>query len=447
MGKRATKPDAIKDIKRFLFRRRRQHANPIHAVSTFSGCGLSDIGYELAGFEFLAQVDKDETRADIGQENFCYSQWYAYPVVETTKSIVQLANDTKISVDVLIATPPCQGLSSSNPSRGKRRTEKAWKNSEKNRLILDTLPLVKKLRPRVIVAENVRQVLTHRARNNGRVTTVPDLIRHELSSYDLFTGTINVADYGIPQIRRRAIMVAIRRDETWLDEMKVRQLLPWPRPTHSENGKNGLQKWVSIKQWLKAMDYEKLSAKSPKESTGSHPLHSVPSYDLERYSLVSSIPKNTGRSAYETDECPSCKTHNICQELAVCPKCGEVLFNRPIVRVNGHARLIKGFKSSYRRMHASRPAYTVTTNSSHVGSDNKIHPWEHRVMSALECADLQTVPRFYDWSLALDSGRGYLVRNLIGEAFPPYFTFLHGAVLKRLLRGDTSAFAILASQS
>lgn len=447
MGRRPDSDETIQEIIRFLHRKRRRHSQPINAVSTFSGCGLSDLGYELAGFEFLAQVEKDETRADIGQENFCYSQWYAYPVDEATNSIAKLAKETRTSVDVLIATPPCQGLSSSNPSRGKRRTEKAWKNSEKNRLILDVLPLVKRLLPRVIVAENVRQVLTHRARNNGRVTTVPDLLRHELSSYDVFTGTINVADYGIPQIRRRAIMVAIHRDETWLDELKARNLLPWPSPTHSENGKNGGHTWVSIKQWLKAMDYEQLSGKSPNESTGSHPLHFVPSYDAERYSLVSSIPKNTGRSAYETDRCPTCKTRNIPQEVAVCPKCGEVLFNRPIVRVNGHARLIKGFNSSYRRMHANRPASTVTTNSSHVGSDNKIHPWEHRVMSALECADLQTVPRLFNWDSALDSGRSYLVRNLIGEAFPPYFTYLHGRLLKRLLQGDSSALASLATQS
>ena len=39
-------------------------------------------------------------------------------------------------------------------------------------------------------------------------------------------------------------------------------------------------------------------------------------------------------------------------------------------------------------MHPDRPASTVTTNSSHVGSDIKIHPWEHRVMSIRECADL-----------------------------------------------------------
>ena len=69
-------------------------------------------------------------------------------------------------------------------------------------------------------------------------------------------------------------------------------------------------------------------------------------------------------------------------------------------------------------MRPDRPAYTITTNSSHIGSDFKIHPWENRVLSILECADLQSVPRFYDWTRAKEQRTLYLIRNLVGEAFP-----------------------------
>ena len=54
-------------------------------------------------------------------------------------------------------------------------------------------------------------------------------------------------------------------------------------------------------------------------------------------------------------------------------------------------------------------------------------------MSILECADLQTVPRFYDWTRAKENRTLYLIRNLIGEAFPPYFSYLHGIVLEQIL--------------
>ena len=109
--------------------------------------------------------------------------------------------------------------------------------------------------------------------------------------------------------------------------------------------------------------------------------------------------------------------------------------NRTYVQDKKGPRLIRGFDSSYRRMAPDRPAATVTTNSSHVGSDFKVHPWENRVLSILEVADLQTVPRSYNWSYALDEGRAYLIRNVVGEAFPPYFTHLHGKLLARLFAG------------
>ena len=113
--------------------------------------------------------------------------------------------------------------------------------------------------------------------------------------------------------------------------------------------------------------------------------------------------------------------------------------NRPYVRTGKRFRLVKGFRSSYRRMAPDQPARTITTNTSHVGSDFKIHPWENRVLSTLECSDLQTVPRFFNWSSAIDAqprSKRYLIRNLVGEAFPPYFTFLHGKVLAEALQNS-----------
>jgi DNA (cytosine-5)-methyltransferase 1 len=96
-------------------------------------------------------------------------------------------------------------------------------------------------------------------------------------------------------------------------------------------------------------------------------------------------------------------------------------------------------------MAPDEPAPTVTTNSSHIGSDNKIHPWEHRVLSILESADLQTAPRFFDWSPATEQGRTYLVRNLVGEAFHPFFTYLHGRAIRRLLTVGKNSLSCLAS--
>ena len=404
------------------------------AVSLFSGAGLSDLGYEMAGFRFVVQVEVDEKRAALGAANFPNSTWLTRDVCGGADEIATAYHRaTSQQLDLLVATPPCQGMSSSNPSRGKRRSPRAQELEAKNRLMLEVIPVAQRLKPRVIVAENVRPVLTLKVKYAGADGTVIDHIRNHLTDYEVFPEVVNVADYGIPQVRKRALVVAIHKDEPCLASTSSSNRVPLPSPTHSERPTNGALPWVSIRQWLQLMEYEQLDAKSEEAACGEHWLHFVPSYGIDRYMQVSQIPPNSGRSAFENDMCPSCGRQQVPPEMILCPSCGEVMRNRPYVERNGKPALINGFHSSYRRMRPERPSYTITTNSSHIGSDFKVHPWENRVLSILECGDLQTIPRFYDWTLAKENRTLYLIRNLIGEAFPTYFTYLHGQVLAVLL--------------
>lgn len=402
------------------------------AVSLFSGAGLSDLGYQMAGFRFVVQVEADPQRAAVGSDNFPGSEWLARDVRGSANEVAEAyCRSNSGRLDLLVATPPCQGMSTSNPSRGKRRAPQADALEEKNRLILEVAPIAQLLEPRVIVAENVRQILTlavQRARSKQRVI---DALSDSLPNYQLFHGVVNVADYGVAQARKRALIVAVHKDEPWLKQMRENGRLPWPCPTHKESP-------ASIKDWLQSIGYERLDAASKSDARGEDPLHYVPAYSEDRYQQVSQIPPDSGRSAYENDTCPSCGHCPVATGLISCSSCGGVMRNRPYVVRDGQARLIKGFHSSYRRMNSNRPASTITTNSSHVGSDFKIHPWENRVLSIRECADLQTVPRFYDWSRAKEGGKRYLIRKLAGEAFPTYFTYLHGRVLADLLSNHKS---------
>ena len=429
---RAARPgSAIRD---FVMQDKPVAELPLTAVSLFSGAGLSDLGYETAGFRFVVQVEVDPKRAAIGADNFPRSTWLTRDVCGSADEVAAAYRGAESRrLDLLVATPPCQGMSSSNPSRGKRRSPRANQLEAKNRLMLEVIDIAKKLKPRVIVAENVRPVLTLNVEHDGSNGTVIDHIRDQLSDYEIFPGVVNVADYGIPQVRKRALVIAIYKDEPGQGELSSRKETPRPIPTHSEHPTDGALPWVSIRQWLRLMDYEPLDAKSNDAARGNHWLHFVPSYGLDRYTQVSQIPPHSGRSAFENDECPSCGRQEVEVGLAHCPNCGGEMRNRPYVERDGRLSLIRGFKSSYRRMNPDRPAYTITTNSSHIGSDFKIHPWENRVLSILECADLQTVPRFYDWSRAKKDHTLYLIRNLVGEAFPPYFTYLHGKVLADIL--------------
>ena len=329
-------------------------------------------------------------------------------------------------------------MSSSNPGRGRRCTQESDRKEELNKLILEIGPVASRLRPRVIVAENVRPVLTLEVGFGGCYKKVIEHLREGLPEYEFFTGVVNVADYGVPQDRRRAIVVGVRKDEPCLALLRRGNVAPWPMATHAESPKNGLRPWITIREWMEYLNYEALDSASIEAAVGDHPLHYVPNYatNPDRYLQISQIPQYSGRSAYENDICPNCGNPGVPFGAVTCGS-GHLMRNRPYVCVGTTYRLVRGFHSSYRRMAPDEPARTITTNTSHVGSDFKIHPWANRVLSALECSDLQTVPRFVDWSSAINArprSRRYLIRKLIGEAFPPYFTFLHGQVLAGLLQ-------------
>ena len=423
-----------KAIRDFVLQDKPKVDPPLTAVSIFSGAGLSDLGYEMAGFRFVVQVEVDRKRSDIGADNFPTSTWLTRDVAGSADEIATAyRNAASRRLDLLVATPPCQGMSSSNPSRGKRQTPQAQALEAKNGLMLEVIPIAQLLKPRIIVAENVRPVLTLNVKYCGTKAKVIDHLRSQLSEYQVFPGVVNVADYGIPQVRKRALVVAVHRDEPWLELVSRQRDGLLPQRTHSNKSNNGARPWLSVEDWLKSMEYEPLDARSKDNALGKHPLHFVPAYGSDRYQQISEIPPYSGRSAYDNSTCPSCGCEEVEMDSIRCQLCGGVMRNRPYVERDGSPSLIKGFRSSYRRMNAKRPAYTITTNSSHVGSDFKIHPWENRVLSILECADLQTVPRFYDWTRAYNNKTTYLIRTLVGEAFPTYFTYMHGRILAELL--------------
>ena len=128
-------------IRDFILQDRPTGDSPRTAVSLFSGAGLSDLGYEMAGFRFIVQVEVDERRAAIGADNFPTSQWLTCDVHDSGNEIAEAyRRSSSRRLDLLVATPPCQGMSSSNPSRGKRQTPQAKALEEKNRLLLEVIP-------------------------------------------------------------------------------------------------------------------------------------------------------------------------------------------------------------------------------------------------------------------------------------------------------------------
>jgi DNA (cytosine-5)-methyltransferase 1 len=270
----------------------------------------------------------------------------------------------------------------------------------------------------------------HHPKTGRAVSAALYLLEELANNYVVYPLLADLADFGVPQRRKRSFLTFIRRREPAVSLLKRAGAAPYPATTHEH-------RHVTLQRALKNMKLPPLDARSLETATDPRrPLHSVPVWSERVYRMVAAIPRNTDGSAWQNNECPECGRVQVTEEDATCPYCFGPLLRPVIVEKDGQVRLIRGFRSSsYTRMDPKVPAATVTTASGHIGSDRTIHPWENRVLSPIECARLQTFPHDFDWGDSLRLRGPTNIRDMIGEAIPPKFTAAHGRVLMSLLNG------------
>ncbi len=314
-------------------------------------------------------------------------------------------------------------------ARSYRREGKEFDADDDRNLLASVVASVAlALLPRVIVLENVPQFLTRVVKKDesGSVTA-PQLLVEKLGHlYQCFAITTDLADYGVPQRRRRTFVTLVHKEEPALAALAEIGAVPFPTVTRSEERRV----FSSVTQGLAPLSCTVDGA------TSDDPLHCVPIWKDRQRRMVEATPSEGG-SAWLNQACESgCHLSDVPAEAAVCPSCGEPML-RPVVRdkKTGEVRLVRGFQTSYSRQRSSEPSATITTASGHVGSDVTLHPTEHRVLSVRECARLQTIDDEFKWGDALTHWGVGKVREMIGEAIPPHFTKQHGEVLKAILGG------------
>jgi DNA (cytosine-5)-methyltransferase 1 len=175
-------------------------------VSLFAGCGGSSLGYSMAGYRELLAVEWDANAAATFRANFPGVLVHQGDVRElTADECMRLAGVGPGELDVLDGSPPCQGFSTA----GKRRMGDA-----RNDLSFEFVRLLRGLRPRAFVMENVSGMV------KGKMKLVFAEIMRELkkSGYDVRCKLMNAMYLNVPQNRQRLIWIGIRRDlSTHLD--------------------------------------------------------------------------------------------------------------------------------------------------------------------------------------------------------------------------------------
>ncbi len=419
------------------------------AVSLFSNCGAGDLGYSLAGFRFLVLAELEPRRLEVAMSNHLSAFGIGGDIREKWPLAADIFEKTNNShaPDLLAACPPCQGMSTARSGRGAEHDPEAGSKDERNLLVIPISETAARLRPRIVVVENVQPFFSRRVRspfNNSAISAAALLSQLLGEHYVAFPLMVDLAEFGVPQSRKRAFITFIRRNEPCLDFLEKENLSPYPTPIFAkEYGGNGP---ISLKSALESFGLPKLDARTKSDASDpNRALHCVPVWSDRQYRMIAEITPNSGKSAWENKLCLECGRVQTGNEDATCHACGNPL-PRPVVTEGGDYRLVRGFRrSSYRRLDPEKPAATITTASGRVGSDRTIHPWENRVLSVLECAMLQTFPATFRWGRSSKLYGDLSLRAMIGEAVPPLFTFLHGSALRQLL--DTGSADRLISSS
>lgn len=409
------------------------------AVSLFTGGGIGDLALRACGAHVLAGSELLPDRASVYRANYPETRTFVGDIRETKREIVKTTKDLlrDAELDILFATPPCQGMSRNGRGKLLSGIRAGIKPAldPRNTLALEAVDIALALNPKVIVFENVPEMeFTLVERSDGSVGDLLETISEALKPrYSGHWQVVEFADYGVPQRRQRLITVFSRVEP--MRDILARGGSVLPPPTHSATPSMFTQPWISVEDALAGVP--PLDAGC--ESSASHPsipLHRVPTLDEEKYFWVSNTPP--GRGAFD-NQCvnSSCRfagnpTHGSSHdERGInrsnrdtpirCVRCGELLPRPWVVEANGH-RLMAGFTSAYKRMRGDLPASALTRNLSYACSDQKLHPRQHRVLSLHEALILHTVSR-YEFRWQRDDTRvvsDKTIREIIGESIPPY---------------------------
>ena len=165
-------------------------------IDLFAGVGGLSLGFEQAGFQVVLANEYDAEIAAAYQKNHRESKMVVGDI--TKLDLEETFGPLAGNVDVIIGGPPCQGFS----QKGQRKTI----HDKRNFLFQYYVKVVELVRPRYFVMENVPNLLT--AEKGYFQKEIAELFHN--MGYSLNAGVLNAADYGVPQNRRRAVILGKR---------------------------------------------------------------------------------------------------------------------------------------------------------------------------------------------------------------------------------------------
>ncbi|MES9683720.1 DNA cytosine methyltransferase [Gottfriedia acidiceleris] len=164
----------------------------LKTVSLFSGIGGMDLGFINHGFDIIWANDFDKDAVESYKANVSENIVFG----DINEHLEEIP-----AHDVLLAGFPCQPFSMMGKQKGF--------DDERGTLFFTIEQILSKHQPKIIVLENVKNLLTH---DGGKtIEKMLDILEHKLG-YKVHYKVLNTSDFGLPQVRRRVFMVGFRKD-------------------------------------------------------------------------------------------------------------------------------------------------------------------------------------------------------------------------------------------
>jgi len=360
-------------------------------ISLFSSAGVGCYGFKQQKFKCIATNEFLEKRLKIQQyNNKCFfSTGYIHGDIANKeiqdRIYKELENSNVNDLDVLIATPPCQGMSVANH---KKKNE-----TKRNSLVVESIKIVEKIKPKIFIFENVRAFLNTICTDiDGVDKPISEAIELNLNGkYNILSKVVNFKDYGSHSSRTRTLVIGVRKD---LVNISPYQLFPKK------------QKAKTLKSLIGDLASLSVMGEIDKDDI----YHSFRKYDKKMLPWIEHIKE--GESAFDNSE-----PHRIPHQI----KDGKIIFNQ---NKNG---------DKYSRWYWDRVAPCIHTRNDILSSQSTIHPVDNRVFSIRELMKMMTIPDTFKWSeinfetlnkLSESDKQKFLkeeelkIRHCIGEAVP-----------------------------
>lgn len=290
-------------------------------------------------------------------------------------------------LDVLVACPPCSGFSRTTAANHLR-------DDPRNSLVGLVASYVAELRPRVVLLENARELVKGRQRHHL------DGLAEQLIAigYRVGAGTHLLSRFGLPQLRDRALVVAV---DAGLPLRSLEDL--W-------EGREVRPSAITVRRAIGRLPEVPAGQAHPKD-----PTHISPSFRRDRtFHRMRAIPVNGGSWA---DLMGAQDT--------------ELLLNPAQIKIIEAGRW-GSHPDVYGRMWWDEPARTIKRECGHVGNGRYAHPQQHRLCTVREMALLQGFPRRFRFDTSI-LGNAY---RHIGDAVPPLISYQLAALVRWILTGQ-----------